>query len=187
MNVMTEKQLVSSEEDAIVIRYGLELIINSIISITILFSIGTLLGFFKETVVFYLTYLFLKKNTGGYHANSHIGCIQQFNLSCLAMFLLYKHGLLPIYETGLLFVMVFSVFIFAPIEDRNKKIPAEMFQSHKRKCRGKAIFLLVLGLVLKVSNIRHNTLYDFFYLGILMVCITILFGYLKKRLTKDGE
>lgn len=166
----------ASEDEEIIFRYGLELLLNAIVSVSVLLCIGTLLGYLKETIVFYLTYLFLKKNTGGYHANSHLGCILQFNLFYLCFFLLYKHDLLPVNRIGIVFLLVISVFGFAPIEDRNKKVTREQFALHKRNARIKTIVLVILCICLELFHAPHSSLHDFFYLGMLMVSITILLG-----------
>ena len=186
LNKMKEHHLIVSKEDEIIFRYGLELLLNALISVSILLIMGTLLGYLKETVIFYLTYLFLKKNTGGYHAQSHVGCILQFNLFCLILFLIYKYGMLPICEAGILTLLGISVFFFAPLEDKNKKVTDEQLQMHKRSCRAKLVLITAFCLCLKIFHIEQNSLYDFFYLGLLMVSITILLGALKKHITKDG-
>ena len=114
--LMKKNLLILTEDDEIVVKYGLELLFNTVISVSVLMIIGILMGLFKETLLFYLTYLFLKKNTGGYHANSHLGCVLQFNSFCLIIFLLYRYSLLPICETAILFLLIVSVFFFAPVD-----------------------------------------------------------------------
>lgn len=143
---LKEYHLIVSEEDEIIFRYGFELLINAMVSVSVLLAVGTLLGYLKETVLFYLTYLFLKKNTGGYHAESHVGCVLQFNLFCFLLFLLYKHSLLPIYDAGILTLLIICVYFFAPLEDKNKKVTAEQFQTHKKACRAKLVFITALCL-----------------------------------------
>lgn len=184
---LKEYHLIVSEEDEIIFRYGFELLINAMVSVSVLLTVGTLLGYLKETVLFYLTYLFLKKNTGGYHAESHVGCVLQFNLFCFLLFLLYKHSLLPIYDAGILTLLIISVYFFAPLEDKNKKVTDEQLKTHKKACRVKLAFITALCICLRLFHVTRNSLYDFFYLGLLMVSITVLLGTLKKYITKDGK
>lgn len=187
VNKMKLHHLILTEEDEIIFRYGLELLLNALVSVSVLLTISALLGYFNETIIFYLTYLFLKKNTGGYHAESHVGCILQFNLFCFLLFLFYRYGLLPIHETGILSLLIISVFFFAPLEDKNKKITDEQFQKHKKACLAKLAFITALCICLRLFHVTQNSLYDFFYLGLLMVSITVLLGTLKKYITKDGK
>lgn len=179
-NIMKSHGYISSKDEEIIFRYGLELLLNAIASVSVLLCISTLLGYFNEAIVFYLTYLFLKKNTGGYHANSHLGCILQFNVFCLCLFLLYKYNVLPIYRAGIVLLLIISVFCFAPLEDSNKKVTPEQFASHKRESRIKTIVLVVVCICLELLQAPYNSLSDFFYLGMLMVSITVLLGALKK-------
>lgn len=177
--IMKSHGYLPTKEDEIIFHYGLELLLNAVVSVSVLLCIGTLLGYLKETIIFYLTYLFLKKNTGGYHANSHLGCILQFNLCCLCFFLLYKHHLLPLYRPGIIFLLLVSVFVFAPIEDHNKKVAPKQFTVHKKAARVKTIVLVVLSTCLELFQASYRSLLDFFYLGILMISITVLLGAFK--------
>ncbi len=185
--LMKKNRLILAEDDEIVVKYGLELLFNTVISVSVLMIIGILMGYFKETILFYLTYLFLKKNTGGYHANSHLGCVLQFNSFCLIIFLLYRYSLLPICETAILFLLIVSVFFFAPVEDHNKEVLPDQLLLHKHTCRRNTIFLVILCICLKLLHVPTNSMYNFFYLGMLMISITILLGSFKNHLTKDGK
>lgn len=185
IQILTNNNLIKTKEDEAIIRYGLELLLNAVVSVSILLTLGAVLGIFWETLIFYITYLFLKKNTGGYHADSHIGCITQFNLFCLILFLLQKHHLILIPRLVIHLFLIICVFGFAPVKSENKKISPQKMTCHKKTARIKCLIVCVLSPVLKRLHFPESLL-QYYYLGLLMICITILLGARKNHLTSKG-
>lgn len=176
--------IVQNTEDETVLRYGLELLFNACASIPLLLFIGYMTGYLIPAVFFYLTYLYLKKDTGGYHAGSRIGCILQYNLTCLALFLLYRHRWIPIRPGVILIFLYIFVYAFAPVLSLKKKISAEQIFRHKKAARRKCVFITLFCFCIHYFHILPSLWEDFIYLGLLMLCLTILLGVLENTWQK---
>lgn len=179
LKLMELKGFIVSEEDRMVKKYGLELFLNACANAAILMITGCLLGYPLQTVLFYLTYLFFKKDTGGYHADSHAGCILQFNLACLCLFLSYRYGRWRLRKKCILLFLSLMVFLFAPVTSRNKKISQKQQERHHRNAVLKMFFMCLLLYTLEYIPFWNDSRTDFIYLGLLMVGVTLLLGIIK--------
>ena len=63
-----------SEEKEVVVTYGIELILNSLLKAVIYILIGTLLGKTLEVVTAVIVFAAVRKCAGGVHAKSDMGC-----------------------------------------------------------------------------------------------------------------
>ena len=181
---MEEQGLISTAEERMVKRYGMELFFNACANAMIILLIGCLLSCPLQAAVFYFTYVFLKKDTGGYHANSHIGCILQFNCTCLILFLLYQYHILKLHRTGILIFLFLCIFLFAPVISLSKHLSEDQKNKHRRQARLKAFLVLILHLVLEHWIRFSPAITDYIYLGLLMVGITIILGEFKNKYLK---
>ena len=111
-----------SEEKDVVVTYGIELILNSLLKAVIYILIGTLLGKTLEVVTAIVVFAAVRKCAGGIHAKSDMGCflitgaivfISAFGTGFLIHFpILY--GLLPLISELL-------YLIYAPCDEYYEK------------------------------------------------------------------
>lgn len=181
---LKKHQTIQDAADETVLRYGLELLLNACASILLLLFLGYLTGYLPQTIIFYLTYLYFKKDTGGYHAGSHIGCILQYNLTCLILFLLYRHQWLQIHPGLILISLYIFVYAFAPVLSSKKKIPEKQILRHKKAARCKCMIVTLFCLCIHLFHLLPSSWEDFLYLGLLMICLTILLGVLENTWQK---
>lgn len=181
---MEEQGFISSREERMVKRYGMELFFNACVNTMIILLIGCLLSCPLQAAIFYFTYVFLKKDTGGYHASSHIGCILQFNCMCLILFLLYQNHILKIHRTGILIFLFLCVFLFAPVISLNRQLSEAQENKHRRQARVKAVLALILLFLPEHGAILSPSITDSIYLGLLMVGITVILGEIKNKYLK---
>ena len=65
---------VITEEEKEVCAYGMELIISGIISVALVIIIGLITGSIWYAVVYNIMMIVIRLYTGGYHADTHVGC-----------------------------------------------------------------------------------------------------------------
>lgn len=179
--------LISSDEDRMVKRYGMELFFNACVNTMAILLIGCLLSCPLQAAIFYFTYVSLKKDTGGYHANSHIGCILQFNGTCLILFLLYQHHILRIHRAGILIFLLLCVFLFAPVISLGKRLPTNQENRHRRYARIKVILAIILLFILEHWIKLSPAITGYIYLGLLMVGATVILGEFKNKYLKRKQ
>ena len=162
--------------------YGLELIISSVVETFVLIVLGVFLNSILETIVFVLSFSFLRFFTGGYHAQSYLKCAFVTVIVYLVVIFIYelfKDIFLSCQIGVIVFVFLLSfvfVYIFAPIENANKKI------ENKRKTKQLALYILVLELVLIVSGLLANFSYLLVILPtVFSVDVLMILEFIRKR------
>lgn len=78
--LLVEFNFVSTDNKEIC-KYGIENLLISVIEITSILIIGSILEKTIPTIIFVATIVILRRYTGGYHANTKIGCYLVFVLS----------------------------------------------------------------------------------------------------------
>lgn len=117
------KDKVGLDYDDEIFLYGIEVIAASLINILLLLFIGILSGTFNQTIIYFVSYAFLRKFIGGYHCNTNFKCIT-FNVSKYIFFVwLYPH--IEINKITMILVIIISLILIlykAPYEHKNRPI-----------------------------------------------------------------
>lgn len=136
--------------------YGFELLISSITETFILIVLGVILDAFLETIVFVISFSFIRFFVGGYHAKSYLKCAIVTVIVYLLVIISYElfKEVYFILQIGVIvFAFLFSfvfICIFAPIENANKKI------ENKKKTKQFSLCILVLEFVLVLLGLLAN-------------------------------
>lgn len=111
-----------------VYTYGIELMISSLIGMTLIIIIGLITNRLFEAIVYIVTLFAVRSFSGGYHANSYLKCNIIYMTAFVAVFLLNDFILeylnfAKFYIYGFILLSVLAVlFKFSPVENKNKKI-----------------------------------------------------------------
>lgn len=133
INILTSKTKQSVDSDQLeVYIYGLECLINTAVPV-ILF---TVFSFFTSTVfetwLWIITFSFLRKYTGGYHASSQLSCMA--SSMCLGMVntILIIHYTLHRSAIVICYVIFATlILLFCPIESTKKTLTASRQKQYK--------------------------------------------------------
>lgn len=141
------------EEDKEIIVYGLDALLSTLINLVIILGLGLILGQFRQTVVFLLSFASLRVFAGGYHARTRIGCTATF-------IIIYLMGMALQYYTpvmlmkpaaiSLAVISLVSVFIMAPIEHKNRPFQGNEYKNFKKISRavaGLQTLLVITGII----------------------------------------
>lgn len=175
--------------------YGLDLILSGIVNLAVIFTAGVLIGRLLTALIFVAIIIPIRMFTGGYHADTHIGC----NAVCIVTFLL-SVVLLNITEKWSLdmvvwFAMSVSIVVVArlsPIENKNKRIAGETKKKYK------FISVIIYSLILIVSvflniigcandkymGLEMNTLSLYINITLIIVVCTMVMGKRKEERVK---
>lgn len=163
------------EEDRDVIRYGVEISLSTLTSFILVLIIGFFTGCFLEGIVFLCMLMLVKKNTGGYHANSYLTC----NLFTVSIFiinlLLYKaFEFMPAvicFLVGTASCMLIA--FYAPCEHINHPLTP----ARKQKLKKISIFVSMLVLLFAfLLFILKFKIYIFIILVLTTICINLIVG-----------
>lgn len=136
------------KEDEEVYEYGLQLLLSTVANGLIALLIAIITGTLLQCFFYLVAFVIMRKNAGGYHANTHIGCccILVVVLSCFIAFM--KFVPTDVYIIIAVFSIAFSmiiIFLFSPLEHKNKPISSEDKIRLKRKSR---IYILIISVII---------------------------------------
>ncbi len=122
---------VITEEEKEVCAYGMELIISGIISVALVLIIGLITGNIWYAVVYNIMMVVIRLYTGGYHADTHVGCNVCYCMAFIISMVLLKaqtfiKGDIAIWLVALAGYLI--IVLNAPLEHHNKKLT--MKQKH---------------------------------------------------------
>lgn len=172
------------EQDEDIYKYGLELLISSVVNLTLVIAIGCIFGKFIQTVLFVLLYCFVRRYAGGYHANTHARCIATF--STLYFLMLGITDMFHISEANLLLVIasiISNVIVFrlAPVADQNKPLEDHEIKRNSLISKGLVIISLVINIILYLCVGNKYSLLLFALYAQIWVGAVVLVGYIKNR------
>ncbi len=178
--IWSSKQLNLNDKEIITFKYGFALLLNMLINFLLVIMIGILWGYFFESILFFISYVFIKRDTGGYHAKSHFSCISQFNFVFFILIAYYHFVIITeLFMYVICIITIITTFLFAPIVSPQKHIPTKEIILHKYRSRIKIIFLC--GFWYLGNTMFHNTYTDFVFLGIFMLWVTLLLGVIEQN------
>lgn len=129
---------VATEEEQPIIRYGLEVMLETVLSYASILIIALFIGNLLETVVFLGAFMLLRCYAGGYHASTRWRCY----LLSLTMVGIFSLALawtpatwVPALSVGSAGVAVGLVFVLAPLAHPNHPITVPERRHYRRSSR----------------------------------------------------
>lgn len=181
------KKIIKEEERNIYI-YSFEVIISSLVYLTLFFAIALFFKCLLQSILFLTGFWIIRSVAGGYHAKTYIRCHMLFMSNQIIMILLCslltnytKHILLFIF----LLISIISIFIFSPVEHKNNKHNSKQIKKFKFLSRFLIIVITTISLVLDKNDFTE---YIFpFVIGSFSVSFSLIFEKLKDWRCKNEE
>ena len=170
------KKGVITEELKDVYIYGFDLLFSFLISTTIILTIGLITHQILPTIFFLLTFILVRRYTGGYHANTYLKC-----QICTVSFYLITVVLsiylnIPHYSYIILGAIgIFVILLLGPIENPHKPLTNQ--EKKKHKITGLILFsmICIVGAIIKPFNdVWGNTVFYTLSLIIILMIIPLL-------------
>ena len=152
--------------------------------------IAIISGEFLESMAFVFSFIIFRTFGGGYHANTHYGCIISFTF-------IYLIGLFvgKTISTGISFYLIGAcltaagilLWIFAPIDHKNKPLDEDDFNRLRKKTR--LIYLVYLAAVILLLSIFPSVkfvvkLCTFGSMGLFMVSVSVMIQFFVRKKEK---
>ena len=180
------KKGVITEELKDVYIYGFDLLFSFLISTTIILTIGIIVGQIVPTLFFLITFILVRRYTGGYHANTYLKCqictISFYLISLLLSIFLNTHIYLFV---GMGFIGIVIILLFGPIENPHKPLTND--EKKKHKITGLILFSLVCisGSIVKYFNDTWGNM--FFYTLLIIIVLMIIPLFERRNSTNEEE
>lgn len=181
---LTEKLLLKqsiTEDERELYVYGFFIFLSHLLYLVLTSIFGLLLGCFFESIIFYITFQFIRRNAGGYHASTEIRCEIISTLSIFASIVLIRLSNIYSFETVLLFItLVSSIVIFAlcPLDTPEKPLLEKEFKYFQKRSR------LTLFVLYSIVTVSYFLKLDLFFapccISLIFESILLILGKLKK-------
>lgn len=167
--MLLKDEIISSEEVEIV-EYGLENFGSSLLGMSVTLIIGCCFGFLRGSFLLWLLVFPLRKNAGGFHAETKGKCLLFSSAVLLASIICFVDARWSI--TGYILVAAFFfivIFFMAPVENGNKHLDQTEYLVYRKRAR--IILVLEGALFVMAARFRWNELVtvvtiDFFIVGV---------------------
>lgn len=149
-------------------RYGLELLISTALNLLAVICISVVLGHLLMFVPYLVVFIPMRLFAGGYHAGKHWMCILVNSLSYfVALFttMLLSDFTSAIFCIAASAISLILVFVFAPVEARNKPLYEIERVRNRRISLVMAVSLLVVSLALYFTDACSLLLYRMAFCG----------------------
>ncbi len=178
---MEHIDIINKDEREVYI-YGTELMLSSIVGILALIFASVCTGKYFQWLPFLVGFVPLRLLGGGYHAKNHKSCIITFTSAYLVCTILTETVKREKPMIVLLSILVFfTIFLFSPVEAKNKTLSISVRTTNRRK----SIVLAVINAIittLYVSNIIRDSIWITTYLtGFISAGMFMLIAALSRK------
>ena len=177
-NLFVEKRIILKDKQDIY-AYGFEMMISSFVYFGIFIFFAAITNTIFQSLLFWMGLFISRKITGGHHANSYISCHILFAINHIICILLVKiTPSLILYEMTLsmLVITLISVFLFAPVDHKNKRFIKNEYKRYKFLSKVYSVALTLILILFLIKIIPTNTFFYAYSIGIFSAAISLLCG-----------
>ncbi len=172
------------EQDTDIYIYGLFIFLSYLFYFSITILLGFLFSCVFESIIHFLTFQFIRKFAGGYHANTESRCEIMSIASIALCVLIIKLSKTFDFQIALLIITAISaicIFFFSPLESYEKPLTDREFNRYRKISR--LILLIVSALVLLSFIFEWKFLFAPSCLSITLESILLVAGKVKEGLS----
>ena len=137
---------ISKEEQELYI-YGFFMLLSQLLYLIFAFVFGVILDCVIESIIFYITFQFIRRYAGGYHASTEVRCEIFSTLSILACIVVIKLSKTYDFHTALLIISSASAVCLCPLDTPEKPLTDKEFK-YFRKVSWLILLVIVAAIVL---------------------------------------
>lgn len=169
--VLTDSQIISPKDNKFYL-YCFDFVLDNFFFNAVLLLLGVLLSVPLQSAIYIITIVPVKMFAGGAHASSRIKC-STVSLS-IFLFILFLTDVLAAITTQkiinlIFFLSIFLILFMAPVDTRNKRIPASQRSQYKQKCSLCCLFVIAIYAVLQYYKCREC----YFLVSICMLAVAL--------------
>lgn len=137
-NYLTDKLLSNGtigDEDKELYIYGLFMLLSQLMFFIITCIFGLVLNCIIESIIFYISFQFIRKYAGGYHASTETRCEILSTLSIFACIVVIRLSKTYDFQTVLLIISALSavcIFVFCPLDTPEKPLSDKEFRYFRK-------------------------------------------------------
>ena len=169
------------EQDTDIYIYGFFIFLSYLFYFSVTFLFGLLFSCVFESIIHFLTFQFIRKFAGGYHANTELRCEIMSITSIALCVLIIKLSKTFDFQIALIIITAISaicIFFFSPLESYEKPLTVREFNRYRKISR--LILLIASALVLLSFIFELKFLFAPSCLSLILESILLIAGKVKK-------
>ena len=149
------------DDMADVYKYGIEVLISSLVNLLLILISGLLLGDIIAGLVFMIMFILLRSYTGGYHAETYLRCNIAFVCTFVVTFFAARYistvdnGI--VLTVGLLVLSYIPIWLFSPVKNRHKYLSVEK----KKRSRIISFVLFFMSVIAAMLLFKNGIWYGY--------------------------
>lgn len=177
-----------SEADEEVYSYGIYQFIMLLLNLVTSFLLGLLFQLLIPCIVLNISYILIRINAGGYHADSPLKCYVNSTIIIAVLLAIIKWILFhPIILVVIFTVASIVIWFTAPVETENNPLDETEINVYRKRSR----FILLMEIIIFIALIicKQYLFAEIIALGISTESVMLLMGLAKNRfnLSKANE
>lgn len=175
-----------SEEDKEIVQFGLESLLGNLLGIVLILTIGICFGHVWEAIFLWIFWFLLRKNAGGFHAETKIGCLLISTVILILSFLMFTLFRLGKTFYGMcVFFNSWIIWLMAPVDNSKKQLELIEYKVYQNRSR---IILIAediiwgVGAYLKIEVMMRSVAMALFIVSISLVLGKIKNLYIKLKM-----
>ena len=183
---LIDKSIINDTEEELY-TYGFFMLLSRTLYFILTIIFGVILNLVPESVVFYVTFQFIRTNAGGIHASSELKCEVATTVSLLLCLWVVK--LCDLYNLKIVIIILTIVaavliFLLCPLDTPEKPLNKKEKVYFRKKSW---IILLIILIVIGVSSyFEINTLIYSCSVSLILEGILLFLGKIKEIRKKNG-
>lgn len=162
-----DRFIIGDEADAEVILYGMKIIISHFISVMVVLVCALLLHSLDIAAIYLVTLLLLRRNVGGYHCKTYLGCLLTTTIAFMLIALTnmwFAQGVKEILGISFLLYSVIKIVNIKPIINKNRIVNERTIEkSNKKKMKYVSILIIASTILHLLGRMGIINGYDYFY------------------------
>lgn len=165
-------------EDRAIYQYGVQQGLSIMLNLSTTLLLGIVTGMIWESIIFLAAYMLLRRYAGGFHAKTPARCYIYSSVMVLLALLGIKYMCDSILISICMFIVgSLIIFLFSPVEDKNKPLDAAEQLVYQKRTR----FYLIVEVVLDIAMmcLGFKVLYEPISISLFCLGILVALGKVK--------
>lgn len=182
---------VISSDEVEIVEYGLENLGSSLLGMLVTLLIGFCFNFLFGSFLLWLLIFPLRKNAGGFHAETKGKCL--FFSSAMLLVSIVCFVQVGCSETGYILITAFFflvIFFMAPVENNYKRLDQTEYKVYRKRTRLILMFeglLFIVALVIKWNKLTAVITIVYFIVGVSLLAGKVKLQMHKLTISRKGE
>lgn len=159
--------IVEDEVETEIILYGMKIIASHFITVMVLLICGLLLHSLCIAVIYLVTLLLLRRNVGGYHCKTYVGCLLTTSIAFILIALTNRwvsQGVKEILGISFLIYSMIKIYSTKPLLNKNRVISDRtMEKCNNKKTRYLSMLIITTTILHLLGKGNMFDGYDYFY------------------------